>query len=408
MNSNSGEQEDCSRQHLWFCDLPLETMRCIFLYLSSKEIGFFDSALTNKIHRKRFLDALDGFSFDQMIYFTDSDYQSEILWCISRRIVFTSLRLESQGPWYFDLIERTHNKIQNVDINIFNLEAGSILYSLLGKCSNLSTITFDCPITDRDLEESLRNKKQLKSLDFNNCHSLTSASIQIILNCCPRLESLTFYRVPFVNDECLRSLLEGLHNLNFLDLSHVSISDRSMELMVKTNRAQEIVYWDDCREVSWEGKLFYLREIHLPQLLSEDEEQQVKGLNAFLEMIPFRSLFPLEHYLSMGVFTRLGEISTLNERHNSIRFNISVIRLFHRVVDSGYFDLIHDFTHILININLTFNHDQRNSWELMIEFWLQCLQQISETPTQCQYLISQGILSKLMTLAQSVRLYCHL
>jgi hypothetical protein len=396
------------------CSLPLETLKGIFEFLSPFEIAVLDSSMTNKIHRKRFLEALDGSSISTLTFFTENgDDEQGILWFISKRIVLPYLELQCLHPCYLELFERTHKKISKIGLDIFNLEAGSLLYSWIGMCGNLTSLTLNCPITDGDLQESLKNMKHLKCLEFYCCCSLTFASLETILKCCPQLESLAFHDVPWVTDEYLKAILEGLHNLNNLSLSDVNISDQSLSLIVKTNRLKEIVYWYDCREVSWEGRLFYLREIHLPQLLSEDEEQQLRGLRAFLEMIGFNPndgwirSFPIDQYVSLGLFSRIREIiSKLNEEsfHQS-QFVISALCFFDVVVMTHYFDHILDSTDLLINLNLTRSFTNDEYWSSLTEGWLQFFMKIAGSHSE--YLISLGILSKLMKLQQEGQLVRH-
>jgi hypothetical protein len=413
MDSVGCEAEELAylpHESLRLCSLPLETLRGIFEFLESFEIGILDNAMTNKIDRKRFLDVLDGFSLSPMMFFSDDHHERpEIQWCISRRIVFTSLRFESMCPCFSELFERTFKKINEINVDISDLEAGSPLYSLIGKCLNLSSLTFSCPISDCDLEVSLRNVHRLQSLEFYSCHSLTSASLETIVKYCPQLESLSLSSVSCVTDEYLSSVLERLPNLKHLSLYDVNISDQSIRLIVEANRLKEIIHWNDCREVSWEAKLFYLREINLPQLLSEDESQQANGMSAFIHMIGFCPndgwipTFPIGQYISMGLLTRIREIiSNHNEEFYQSEFITSVICFFDIVVILGYFNHIIDSTDLIINLNLTRSFTNDSYWNLLTESWLQFFMKISKSHSQD--LISQGILSKLMRLQREGQL----
>jgi hypothetical protein len=178
-----------------------------------------------------------------------------------------------------------------------------------------------------------------------------------------------------------------------------NITDRSKTLLVETNRNEEIIHFDDCPRVTWGGKLSYLRQIHLPQLLSAEVKEQLVGFKGFEKIIPHRSQFPIEEYISLGFFSRVQEIHSLISQSQKQEFYMPILFMFSKLIESGYTSRLIEigFVDFMIHgIDLStssgFESVSTN------KEWLTCFRKISESRNHCRVLLSRGILSKLITL----------
>jgi hypothetical protein len=193
-----------------------------------------------------------------------------------------------------------------------------------------------CNFSATDFISCLGNKQSLKVLSLHSVSGLSSASIRAIATQCPNLEWLTLYTVSGVSDQELSVIINGCRKLESLDLTKVNITDQSMRLLVETNRDKEIVSWESCPLVTWEGNLFYVRELSLIQLLSEDVKQQSRGIRNITSMIPHSSPFPIEQFISLGVFSRLQTLlRTKREGESSDERDMNILSLLCRLVMSS-------------------------------------------------------------------------
>jgi hypothetical protein len=303
-----------------FCGgaLPIDVLRFIFRFLSSKEIATLDNAMTNRNDREVFLLALSG-TESRMIFSSNKEKsESEVRWCLSRGVVFHNLWIHHDHPPYLSqLILRNAQRITDLDLCLDQMS--SQLTSAICQCSNLKSLLFmGCQIVDSEMNICFRELTKLNDIAIYSAPRLTAASIRSLVQHCQGLERLTFNDVPCVSDNELREILEGLPHLRSLFLTNVNITDRSMTLIAQTNAIDEnyeIVQWDNCPRVTWDGKLSYLRQLHLSQLFSHNQKLQLSGLKGFAKVIPFRSQFPIEQFISMGFFTRTQEIISSIDQH---------------------------------------------------------------------------------------------
>jgi hypothetical protein len=344
-----------------------------------------------------------------------SMFDSQIRWCHSRGIVLYSLLYDldrvHDHPCLPELIRRSQNTIYSIDwtnIDFRNNNNTCEIMSALRTCPNILFCTMmDCNITGRDFTSCLINKTKLDYLHLYSLPQLTSASIQSIPIHCPNLFSIVFSNIPSVSDQELSAIITGCRSLSSLNLSNVNITDQSMRLLVETNREKEIVTWKNCPRVTWEGNLFYVRELSLVLLFSEDVNQQSRGIKQISSMSnSSHSPFPIEQFISIGVFHRIQWLVlklNLESQHSSSqhsllrkiffllvklmwttqsRRNISVL------IEIGFMDVI--MAHHFTDISDIFEAEQ----------WLHVIKQISEDSTFHHYLLSAGILSKLKILDQ--------
>jgi hypothetical protein len=324
-----------------FCGgaLPIDVLRFIFRFLSSKEIATLDNAMTNRNDREVFLLALSGSR--NIVTLTSANTaksESEVRWCLSRGIIFRFLKIEHDHPPYLSqLILRNAQIIANVELCL--RQVSSQLTAAICQCSNLKSLLFmRCQIVDSEMNLCFRELTKLNDIGFYSAPRLTAASIRSLVQHCPGLKRLTFSDVPCVSDNELREILEGLPHLRSLSLTNVNITDRSITLIAQTNAINEnyeIVQWDDCPRVTWDGKLSYLRQLHLSQLFSNNQKIQLLGLKGFAKVIPFRSQFPIEQFISMGFFIRTQEIISSIDQSQSL-FIFCSLNMFSRLIESGY------------------------------------------------------------------------
>jgi hypothetical protein len=382
-----------------FCGgaLPIDVLRFIFRFLRSKEIVTLDNAMTNRNDREFFLLALSGTS--QMIFFssTKEKFESQVRWCLSRGIIFRFLNIEHDHPPYLSqLILRNAQRIRYV--KLFGVpKLSSQLTGAICQCSNLHELQFmGCHIPDPEMNLCFRELTKLHRLSFYSAPRLTAASIRSLVQHCPRLEWLTFSNVLCVSDNELREILEGLPHLRSLFLTNVNITDRSMTLIAQTNAINEnyeIVQWDNCPRVTWDGKLSYLRQLHLPQLFSHNQMLQLSGLKGFAKVIPFRSQFPIEQFISMGFFIRTQEIISSIDQSRDWEFIFSSLNMFTRLIESGCTSRLMEIGFVDFMMRGIDLSSSDRSCE-----WLDCFVKISQIRIHRQLLISRGILPKLRTI----------
>jgi hypothetical protein len=384
-----------------FCDiLPADVLRYIFQFLKVEDICSLDIAMTNMNDREIFRFALDGIEIPMMISSSKKTrFEDEILWCLSRGVVLKSLWLEYDYP---DLLSQliVRNPLKLNYVHVFNLSyVGAQLISNICQCSNLVSLAFmSCGIIDSDLDVCLGPLNRLRELKLSTAPKLTSAFIRSIIHHRPKLECLNISEIPCVSDDELKEILEGLPCLTRLFISEVNFTDRSMNLLVEANRNQEIVYWKNCPRVTWEGKLSYLRQLHLPEIFSENVKQQLSGIKGFAEMIPYQpTQFPIEEYISMGIFSQVEVILSSIEQSN-VPEMITTVFMFskliagkhiNRLIEIGFVDFM------MRGINLTTHGASR---DFINKEWLNCFNQICQNSYFCRLLIWKGILPKLMTL----------
>jgi hypothetical protein len=396
--------------------LPVEMLRCILHYLPLNDIGALDNASTNLSGRERYLLAIDRFEIEKISSTSKVIFDSQIRWCHSRGIVFNSLldyiaRLQDH-PCLPDLIRRSQNTICSIDwtnINFTNNTNTCEIMSALRTCPNIRFCTMMlCNITGRDFTSCLNNKTKLLYLSLYSLPQLTSASIRSIPIYCPNLCSIVFSDIPSVSDQELSAIITGCRSLEDLKLSNVNITDQSMRLLMETNLEKDIVTWDFCPGVTWEGKFIYVRELSLVLLFSQDVNKQTRGIKHISSMTRtnFLSPFPIEQFISIGVFhciqslvLRLNLESSTSQHtllDNILNFlfqltwttqcrrNVSVL------IESGFMDVVM----AMVN-HFTIVSDTNHSLE-----WLKVMEKISEDSTFHHYLFSARILSKLKTLGQ--------
>jgi hypothetical protein len=334
-------------------------------------------------------------------------------------VTVSSLTLSDRrhGQWHDhpclpELIRKSQAKLSMIDFSCLDFSSSNNnndmkrkdeLMSALGACIILYRWSIMlCNFSATDFISCLGNKQSLKVLSLHSVSGLSSASIRAIATQCPNLEWLTLYTVSGVSDQELSVIINGCRKLESLDLTKVNITDQSMRLLVETNRDKEIVSWESCPLVTWEGNLFYVRELSLIQLLSEDVKQQSRGIRNITSMIPHSSPFPIEQFISLGVFSRLQTLlRTKREGESSDERDMNILSLLCRLVMSSlgtrYVAVLIEIGFIESILALDFTK------ELVLHQWLEFFVRISEDPTHDHYLLSIGILPRLVTVGQVTR-----
>jgi hypothetical protein len=268
--------------------LPVEILNYIIQYLRQNDIGALDSASTNLSGRERFLLALNRSEIWGNLSF-NQNFDSKIRWQASRGTIITFLRLENNHfqlhdhPCLPQLIRNSQERILEINFTSLHFYSKNNKHELmlaLGKCVNIQRcMMMLCTLPDSDLISCLNNKKYLRDLKLYSVSGLSSASIQAISIECPNLTSITFSDISCVSDQEISAIINGCRSLEWFQLDGVNITDESMKLLIQTNCQKEIVRWDNCPRVTWEGKLFYVRELSFIQLLSNDPGQQTRGID---------------------------------------------------------------------------------------------------------------------------------
>ena len=382
-----------------FCALPIDVLRFILLFLSPTEIATLDNAITNRKERETFLLALIGLGLSMMgsCGLNKARSEAEVRWFLARGVILTSIWITFDHPRDLpQLILRSAQRITRIGL-IFLSHIGSELSSAICQCSNLQGLTImNCEVTDTEMDRCFRHLTKLKHIFFSSTSRLTAASIQSLIRHCPRLNWVSFKDVPCVSDDELKDILEGFPDLHLLSLTNVNITDRSMTLLAQSHIEKEIVEWKDCPRVTRDAELSYLRQLHLSQLFSDNESKQLLGLEGFHNMIPYRSEFPIEQFISLGFFSQVQNITSSKQRSKILDSMIMhTIFLFERLIESGYTPRLMEIGFVDFMIH---SLDHIND-EILRREWLHSFIKISRSDNQCQILISKGILPKLMTLS---------
>jgi uncharacterized protein YjbI with pentapeptide repeats len=385
-----------------FCGgaLPIDVLRFIFRFLSCKEIATLDNAMTNRNDREVFLLALGGTESQLRFSSNKEKFESEVRWCLSRGVVLTDLWIRHDSSSYFSrLILRNPQRVQKVSV-VDLPQIDSQLTSAISQCSNLTDLELvRCDLSDSDLNICLSHLTKVRVLGIHYSSRLTSSFVQSIRHC-PKLERLDLSYLPCVSDDELRDLLQvELINLNLnkIRLSHVSITDRSMTLIAQANSTGRVrIHFLWLPRVTWDGKLSYLRQMYLPQLYSDNEEQQVSGIRGFLHEMIFASHFiPIEPFVSMGFFSRVAEITSSVDASQS--FITLLLSMFKRLIFLGHTSGLVEIGLLDLMLNLVPTVTEKSNCSYFNNQWLDCFLEISQISIHRQLLISKGILPKLKT-----------
>jgi hypothetical protein len=386
--------------------LPIDVLRYIFSFLAFKEITRLETAIVNRSDRDLFLLALRGVEIRTQTF--PASPESEIIWYLSRGVILTSLVIEDEYPSHSQLILRDTRKISSIRVSS-RLPITSELTSAICQCSNLLKLIFIyCDTNDSEMNLCFRHLINLQELQFFSVQGLSSLTIRSIILHCPRLEYLKFSDIPCVSDNELKCILEWLPYLGRCEIEKVNITDQSMSLLAETNRGREFIFWYDCPRVTWNGKLSYLRQLHLPQLFSDDGRQQLSGLIGFAVIIPqpntleSRSQFlPIDEFISMGLISRVQVIlsSGIHPHHE---FNVTIMNMFLALLQCGYSSQLMEIGFVDFMMRVEIHHPFHTQ-----EIWLDSFLRISHVRSRRQLLLSRGILSRLMALP-SVRFHTNL
>jgi hypothetical protein len=390
-------------------------LRSILNYLPLKAVGALDNACTNQRDRVNFLMALENFQFSVRHKFPER-------WCLLRGILIGSVSLiPPMDSCWPELIRRSQKRISTV--SLFDLDVSCDqqfeMFAALGMCSNVSTLMLcRCHISDIQVFVEMHSNLQRLTLYW------TSLSLLLIPAHCLMLQQLVIYHnIPCVSDQELRVVLEGCRYLKLFRVSEANFTDESIPLLIETKREKKIkVTWTCCPRVTWDQRLFYLREISLDQLFSEDVTQQTIAISEFTSMNLSDSQFPVEHYSSMNVFNRIYELllkltaekKELVSSGRDLDLALEILTFLDLFLSLRHLNFLIQMRLVELVVILEFSRKERYDWSI----WLSFLQNVSEYENgrHIEYLLSIGILSRLVIVGQvrfpiyhsSTSPFCHL
>jgi hypothetical protein len=172
----------------------------------------------------------------------------------------------------------------------------------LGPFPALISFNLSCvqtPVSANSLMNFWSHHPQLQKLSLSFTQGFNSKLIVSLVSKCPNLKQLSLSYNQWFNDECVMKLVQGGLNLLSLNIRHSSVRlKKSLELILASfpNLHSFSIY--DCN-FSLETREFYMRQVAIPSLLSDDPEIQSMGLNciyAHFEILTSSecSEFPIE------------------------------------------------------------------------------------------------------------------
>jgi hypothetical protein len=265
-----------------FVAFPIDVIRVILQSLTMEELGRFDSALLNRDCRSVFLQSIDGLNIVDINQ--RSTKWEEILWLLSRKIALTHLKIipKQLPPVYFDDHEEafisliSQNQSSLLSIAVDHSPYTKKFYLACQECKNLNSINVEgCAVTD-ELILLMLEGKQIHSLNISQC-GLSSIVIKTIAMMCPQLQYLAVKSLRSVTDEEVAVIAQACPNIQSLNLSGTTITNRSIPLLLQTYPNIEAIFVEDCVGLSTAQKLSVMTTVLRRQLLGSDPAMQLKG-----------------------------------------------------------------------------------------------------------------------------------
>ena len=238
-----------------FNSLPQDLHRCIFQFLTLREIGLFDSAVTNSALRPSILASIAQFSpSDNSDVLRSKDFVS---WVSHRKISLSTLYVHSstkEMDFICLLLSQTPSRLRELSFHGCASLSNFGLSHLQGNLQNLlsADLSFCTSLTDSGLQV-LSKSFHLRSLNLRRCWKLTSEGINLLTQKCRKIQFLCLSGCN-ISDECVSSVCENCPDLRGLDLSDcTSVTDVGLTSLSISSGHLEQLNLSCCKNITDHG-----------------------------------------------------------------------------------------------------------------------------------------------------------
>lgn len=230
----------------------------LLTFLSLRDIGRLDSALTNHLLRPqlfevyRFLSvkhAKKGLDSCQMGWFGDRDISLE-------SITFKKSIYGGELTTIFDMLQKSSRAgdVKNINCSKCNESPSKAHYAIISKhCNRVQSVNFfRCSgITKPMITQLCKRCPNLQSLDISNTRATDKTLMGLAQNC-PTLVNLSVRACEDITDEAVITLARSCHSLASLDLNSScnKVTDIGVSAIAENCPLMTSLDLSDCRNVS--------------------------------------------------------------------------------------------------------------------------------------------------------------
>jgi hypothetical protein len=265
-------------------ELPLDVAKMVMELFTLKDIWRLDCASVSTIHRPIFLSLLSGLEIKEIgrIHLLSPRL---INWLLLRRVMIKKIIISSQSASMKELLCRNQLTLTSASL----ASRSEVKYGFLGclkSCPCLTELKFQFCSFLRDREvETLLSLPHLDRLDLTGCLRLSSVTIETISRCCHLLRELSLSSLTFVSDAEVRFIISGCPSLCRLDLSHTSVTDVSLHVILEELHLLEHLRLRSCVHITSPGFCFFLNSMVARQLFDRRQETQNLGAEALDDIL---------------------------------------------------------------------------------------------------------------------------
>jgi hypothetical protein len=272
----------------WLFSLPNDLLVFLFLYLREKELCCLDSAILNHPERTLFLSVLRQ-RFREgscMISILVKSWESKCRWFLRRNIPISFLLCCKTDCLEEEMISMNSSTLTTINLNGCSITHKNAL--ALGHCSKLKSLNLKhCSLPlGFDIASIFATLTTLEDFKLDQ-GSFNGIAVENLSRYCSSLKFLSLSTVVGFGDDDLRCLVDGCHSLCSLTLSHVSITDESVRIILEHHRRIPTVGINFCDGVNLERISRLLRETTVPQLFGSNVKIQLAAIANFSFSIPF-------------------------------------------------------------------------------------------------------------------------
>jgi hypothetical protein len=212
-------------------NLPLDLYRELFRYLQIDDLGRLDLALLNHQLREVYLYSLSGTSISDIDYYS---IRQLIPWLIQRNILTKEFKIRS---WLIanvlQFIIQSKPVLKDLVLSDTNVNGSDL--QKIGLCPKLKCLSLPLSngLTDRGIEQFLRNNPQLEKLSISQNPRLSNAILEVILDVCSHLQHLDLSHCSWVTDASLDLIEKSTLKLKSLDLLMCNVSKEKIKELIE-------------------------------------------------------------------------------------------------------------------------------------------------------------------------------
>jgi F-box and leucine-rich repeat protein 2/20 len=219
----------------------------LWSWLDLRSLGIFDTAVTNKMDRCRWIQSLANIEGSILDYWRHS--MSSLKWLMERNLMPMNISTIEKTQQFLREPPSIHpSSIESVE-SYDNRMTDKFLIDLVRKYPRLVSINLTGDITDVALCTLARECSQLQSIGFYFCYNITSLGISSIITQCSQLQYLTIRRCISVCDIGLSALGQEGCQLKLINLTQCYITDSSLFAIAQCSNMQSLTL-ENCSEVT--------------------------------------------------------------------------------------------------------------------------------------------------------------